>query len=165
MRFSYELTETEDRQLVSPTPSGSTPKAELQWLPLQSHPIFPTATISAASAARTPTNLMAWDGASRLYVWDSHKKCLHWVSIRLGDPDPDSISAGFPSKVLQADVPVCFDVSKVSINRNGSALLLAGQDGLRVMYLYGRASREENTIICYLGGFDVSGEASGGDAQ
>lgn len=148
MRFSYELTETDGRQSVSPPPSGSTPKAELQWLPLQSHPIFSTATISAASAAKTPTNLMAWDGASRLYVWDSHKKCLHWVSIRLGDPDSDSISACFPSKVLQVDVPVCFDVSKISINRNGSALLLTGQDGLRVIYLYGRASREENTIIC-----------------
>lgn len=147
MRFSYELTETDGSQSVSPPTAGSTPKPELQWLPLQSHPIFSTATISAASTAKTPTNLMAWDGASRIYVWDSHKKCLHWVSIRLGDPDPDSISACFPSKVLQADVPVYFDVSKISINRNGSALLLTGQDGLRVIYLYGRASREENTII------------------
>ncbi|KZV34956.1 hypothetical protein F511_04930 [Dorcoceras hygrometricum] len=218
MRFSYELAEPDGSRSVSPPPSSSTPKAELQWLPLQNHPIFSTATISAASAAKTSTNLIAWDGASRLYVWDSHKKCLHWVSIRLGEPEPDSISAGFPSKVffsarfrvhnvvfldscavdvflcandvvmrcepgtsgfsgrfyevnqltlnsnsrtklvgmrkqyhmsvLQADVPVCFDVNKISINRNGSALLLAGQEGIRVIYLYGRASREENTIIC-----------------
>lgn len=51
-------------------------------------------------------------------------------------------------QVLKAETPLSFEVSKISINRNGSALLLAGLGGLCVMYLYGRSSLEENTIIC-----------------
>lgn len=91
---------------------------------------------------------MAWDGASRLYFWDSVKKCLHRISIRLGEPDPTSVLADSPSKVLQADVQLNFVVDRISINRNGSALLLAGSDGLCIMYLYGRTSTTDNTIIC-----------------
>lgn len=41
-----------------------------------------------------------------------------------------------------------FEVEKISINRNGSALLLAGSDAHCVMYLYGRASSKDNAIIC-----------------
>lgn len=91
---------------------------------------------------------MAWDGASRLYFWDSVKKCIHRISIRLGEPDPTSVLADSPSKVLQADVQLNFVVDRISINRNGSALLLAGSDGLCIMYLYGRTSTTDNTIIC-----------------
>ncbi|KAL0452738.1 UNVERIFIED_CONTAM: Nuclear pore complex protein [Sesamum latifolium] len=152
MRFALDLAEPDGRQSPAPTPSNSTPKAELQWFPLQNHPLFSSAAATAAStpaaAGRMPPNLMAWDGASRLYFWDLNKKCLHRISIRLGEPDPTSILAAFPSKVLQADTPLSFEVNKISINRNGSALLLAGLEGLRVMYLYGRSSTEENTIIC-----------------
>ncbi|KAK4403384.1 Nuclear pore complex protein [Sesamum angolense] len=150
MRFALDLAEPDGRQSPAPSPSNSTPKAELQWFPLQNHPLFSSAAATAAStpAGKMPPNLMAWDGATRLYFWDLNKKCLHRISIRLGEPDPTSILAAFPSKVLQADTPLSFEVNKISINRNGSALLLAGLDGLRVMYLYGRSSAEENTIIC-----------------
>lgn len=41
-----------------------------------------------------------------------------------------------------------FEVQRISINRNGSALFLVGLDGLYVMYLYGRTSTKENTVIC-----------------
>lgn len=44
-----------------------------------------------------------------------------------------------------------FEVHKISINRNGSALLLAGSDALCVMYLYGRASSTDNAMICRYG--------------
>jgi len=40
------------------------------------------------------------------------------------------------------------EVQRISINRNGSALFLVGLDCLYVMYLYGRTSTKENTIIC-----------------
>ena len=40
------------------------------------------------------------------------------------------------------------EVQRISINRNGSALFLVGLDGLYVMYLYGRTSTKESTIIC-----------------
>lgn len=39
-------------------------------------------------------------------------------------------------------------VNKISINSDGSALLLAGSDGLCVMYLYGRNVTEDRTTIC-----------------
>ncbi|KAJ0044390.1 hypothetical protein Pint_06486 [Pistacia integerrima] len=94
-------------------------------------------------------NLVAWDGASRLYYWNSNKGCLHRISIRLGEPDPTSIIAASPSKVLQPDVKLNFEVNRISINRNGSALLLAGSDGLCVMYLYGRTcTTDSNTLVC-----------------
>ncbi|MBA0841689.1 hypothetical protein Goarm_004173, partial [Gossypium armourianum] len=89
-----------------------------------------------------------WDGASRLYYWDSSRQCLHRISIRLGEPDPTSVVAASPSKVLRADKELNFVVNKISINRNGSALLLAGSDDLCVMYLYGRSSTKENAIVC-----------------
>ncbi|KAK4480707.1 hypothetical protein RD792_013789 [Penstemon davidsonii] len=170
MRFGFDLPETDDpqpttpppststpktelqrvRQSITPPPATSTPKTELQWVPLQNHPLFSSATSNSTSAAasKTPPNLLAWDAASRLYVWDSHDNCLHRISIRLGEPDPTSILAASPSKVLRADVLLSFEITKISINRNGSALLLAGLEGLSVMYLYGRPSAEENSIIC-----------------
>lgn len=50
---------------------------------------------------------------------------------------------------MQADVKLNFEVNRISINRNGSALLLVGSDRLCVMYLYGRTCRSDNkTIIC-----------------
>ena len=83
----------------SPSPSRSqTPKEEVEWVPLPKHPLF-TAHGGATTAAAS-RNLLAWDGASRLYFWDSNKRCLHRLSLRLGDPDPSSVLAASPSKVL-----------------------------------------------------------------
>ncbi|XP_057476370.1 nuclear pore complex protein NUP88-like [Actinidia eriantha] len=151
MRDNFDLPETDagERQNLTP-PSSSTPKDEVQWLPLQNHPVFAAVDGGAArsDAFRAPKNLLACDGASRLYCWDSHRQCLHRISIRLGDPDQSSVLAASPSKVLQADVRLPFVVNKISINRNGSAILLAGSDGLCVMYLYGRASTNDGATIC-----------------
>ncbi|XP_022745991.1 nuclear pore complex protein NUP88 [Durio zibethinus] len=149
MRFGFDLTEsTEDDSRRSLTPKG-----EVQWVPLQNHPVFTSADGSRAAAtasvpARAVKNLLAWDGASRLYYWDSNKQCLHRISIRLGEPEPTAVVAASPSKVLRADMELNFVVNKISINRNGSALLLAGSDDLCVMYLYGRTSTKDNTILC-----------------
>ncbi|KAG5093501.1 hypothetical protein JHK84_049089 [Glycine max] len=130
-----------------PSPSRSqTPKEELQWVPLPKHPLF-TAHGGATTAADS-RNLLAWDGASRLYLWDSNNRCLHRLSLRLGDPDPSSVLAASPSKVLQADAVLDFDVRKISINRNRTAILLFGSETLSVMYLYGRASKKDVNLIC-----------------
>ncbi|XP_021295358.1 nuclear pore complex protein NUP88 [Herrania umbratica] len=149
MRFSFELAESNEND----SRRSLTPKEEVQWVPLQNHPVFTSAVGSGAAAtasasARAVKNLLAWDGASRLYCWDSNKQCLHRISIRLGEPEPTSVVAASPSKVLRADVELNFVVNKISINRNGSALLLAGSDDLCVMYLYGRTSSKDNSIIC-----------------
>ncbi|KAL8470404.1 hypothetical protein ACS0TY_033038 [Phlomoides rotata] len=150
MRFNFDLAEPDSRRSPTPPPSNSTPKAELQWFPLQNHPLFSSsaATATPATAEIMPPNLMAWDADSRLYIWDLKKKCLHRISIRLGETDLTSILAASPSKVLQAEMPLNFEVNRISINRNRSALLVVGLEGLRIMYLYGRSSMEENTIIC-----------------
>lgn len=138
MRFNFDITSTDDPKTLTPT------DPQLQWVPLQNHPLFSSTTTTAA----VPENLLAWDGASRVYYWDSAKQCLNRISIRLGEPDPTSVLAASPAKALQADVPLNFVVNRISINRNGSAILLAGLDGLRVMYLYGRSSTQVNTTIC-----------------
>ncbi|KAJ0102764.1 hypothetical protein Patl1_06594 [Pistacia atlantica] len=147
MRFNFDFSEanTDSRRSL-------TPKEELEWSPLQSHPVFSAAygdSSTGKESSGTPKNLVAWDGASRLYYWNSNKGCLHRISIRLGEPDPTSIIAASPSKVLQPDVKLNFEVNRISINRNGSALLLAGSDGLCVMYLYGRTcTTDSNTLVC-----------------
>ncbi|KAK8334487.1 hypothetical protein V6Z12_A10G274500 [Gossypium hirsutum] len=150
MRFNFDIAEsTEDDSRRS-----LTPKEDVQWIPLQNHPVFTTTADGGGTAATASAsaggvrNLLAWDGASRLYYWDSNQQCLHRISIRLGEPDPTSVVAASPSKVLRADKELNFVVNKISINRNGSALLLAGSDDLCVMYLYGRSSTKENAIVC-----------------
>ncbi|VFQ74707.1 unnamed protein product [Cuscuta campestris] len=153
MRFTFDLEDPDsnidDRQSV--TPPSNTPKEEAEWIPLQNHPVFAAADGVAAQttvSSKLPKNLLAWDGASRLYYWDSSRRCLHRISIRLGEPDSSFVLASSPSKVLQADVQVNFEVDKISINRNGSAIFLVGMEGLCIMYLYGRTSSKENAIIC-----------------
>lgn len=160
MRFNFNFIEPNESgdglESLSP-PSTSAPKEDVQWLPLQNHPIFtsaadgalPSSSSSSSSASsKTLTNLLAWDGASRLYFWDSQKQCLHRISVQLGEPDPSSILAASPSKVLQADVQLNYEVEKISINRHGSVMLLSGSDGLCVMYLYGKTSVKDDSIIC-----------------
>ncbi|CAK8566502.1 unnamed protein product [Lathyrus sativus] len=137
------------RMTVEPSYSPtSTPKDELEWLPLPKHPLFTTTTTSHDATGNVSRNLLAWDGANRLYFWDSHKNYLHRLSLRLGDPDPTSVLAASPSKVLQTDVVLDFDVHKISINRNGTAILLFGSERLCVMYLYGRTSKTDVNLIC-----------------
>ncbi|XP_077238691.1 nuclear pore complex protein-like protein isoform X1 [Tasmannia lanceolata] len=118
-----------------------------QWLPLQKHPVFTTATLSAS---QTQCNLIAWDAAnSRLYLWDSKNLCLHRLSIRFSDDsDPPSIQASSSSKMFHPDIQMHFTVHNISVNANGSSLLLAGSDCLCVMYLFERTSTKDNIIMC-----------------
>lgn len=85
----------------SPPPTTSPTDKQLEWLPLQDHPVFSPAAGDAgiSSEKRFPTNLMAWDGASRIYFWDSEKNFLHRISVRLGEPEVTSVVAASPSKV------------------------------------------------------------------
>ncbi|CAO2833366.1 unnamed protein product [Amaranthus hypochondriacus] len=163
MRFNFEMPETsieddetdhKSKSLIPfSSPSSSTPNDKLQWLPLQDNPFFSSSTaqysgVGESSDNRCRTNFMAWDGASRIYFWDSENKCLHRFSVRLGEPEPTSVLAATPSKVLQPDIELDFHVTKVSINRNGSALLLIGSHGMCAMYLYGCTSGKDNSMIC-----------------
>ncbi|KAJ9540689.1 hypothetical protein OSB04_027195 [Centaurea solstitialis] len=155
MRFNFDIPESSSKGALTPpsqsrSPSSATPtNDDVEWLPLQNHPIF-----SGGTAGRTGNNvprkrnLMAWDGASRLYYWDVNTKSLHRISLRFGEPDSASVLAASPTKILRADVELNFTVDRITINRHGSALLLEGSDGLRVMYLYGRPSSKDSAVIC-----------------
>ncbi|CAM8965005.1 unnamed protein product [Rhodiola kirilowii] len=146
MRFGFdEPVEKEEEQRRRRR--SLTPSKDVQWVPLDKHPVF-TSTAAEVEVGRKAKNLLAWDGASRLYLWDDKNQCLHRISIRLGEPEPSSVLAASPSKVLEVDVRLDFEVDRISINRNGSAILLAGSGGLRVMYLYGHSSSDDQTIIC-----------------
>lgn len=96
MKYSFNLHETNTEQGRS-----STPKDEVEWVPLRDHPAFTSAARAAPESTPAPVtrNLLAWDGASRLYFWDSENLCLHRISIRLGEPEPTSVLAAVPSKV------------------------------------------------------------------
>ncbi|KAK1409351.1 hypothetical protein QVD17_35877 [Tagetes erecta] len=154
MRFNFDIPETNTKEALTPqsqhsqSPSSTTPgNDDVEWLLLHNHPVFSTATSSSINVQRK-RNLMAWDGASRLYYWDVNTQLLHRISLRFGEPDPSSVLAASPSKVLRTDVELDFMVDSISINRHGSALLLEGLNGLRVMYLYGRSSSKDSAVIC-----------------
>ncbi|XP_020875927.1 nuclear pore complex protein NUP88 isoform X2 [Arabidopsis lyrata subsp. lyrata] len=146
MRFNFQEPEDTPDSRRSPTP-----KEPVRWVPLQSHPVFaslPSSQDEPTPSQRFPRNFMAWDGDSRLYYWDSRRYLLHRFSLRLGEPEPSSVLAAVPSKVMQPDLQMTISVSKISINKSGSAVLLAGSDGICVMYLFGRASVVEDNVIC-----------------
>ncbi|KVI09973.1 Nucleoporin Nup88 [Cynara cardunculus var. scolymus] len=155
MRFNFDIPEPSNKDALTPpsqsrSPSSATPaNDEVEWLPLQNHPIFSSGTVvRTTSNVPRKRNLMAWDGASRLYYWDINTQSLHRISLRFGEPDSTSVLAASPSKVLRADVELNFMVDRITINRHGSALLLEGSDGLRIMYLYGRPSSKDSAVIC-----------------
>ncbi|GMH30560.1 hypothetical protein Nepgr_032403 [Nepenthes gracilis] len=156
MRFTFDLPEPgeqkeERKSLNPPTPSTD----EVEWIPLQNHPVFAhyaeeqsSGEVESATCGRMTRNLLAWDGASRLYFWDSGNQCLHRFSIRFGESSEPSVIAASPSKVLRADKELKFVVNKISINRRGSAIVLAGPNDLCVMYLSRHTSAKDNSIIC-----------------
>ncbi|KAL7613161.1 hypothetical protein Lser_V15G08962 [Lactuca serriola] len=166
MRFNFDIPEpsskgaltppSQSRSLTPPSqsqsrsPSSATPaNEEVEWVPLQNHPIFSNATATHSSNdVPKKRNLMAWDGASRLYYWDINTQSLHRISLRFGEPEPTSVLAASPTKVMRADVALNFMVDRITINRHGSALLLEGSDGIRVMYLYGSSSSKDSAVIC-----------------
>ena len=111
MRFNFDLQDPNLTQRRSVTP-----KEEVEWVPLQNHPIFSSTTTTttedhaSTSATSSPRNLVAWDGATRLYFWDSNKRCLHRISIRLGEPQPTSVLASSPSKVFSLSLSLIFKI-------------------------------------------------------
>lgn len=83
--------------------SSSAPTEKVEWVPLHNHPIFSAGDVgdTYSTTSHTLRNLLTWDGASRLYFWDSDKQCLHRISLRLGEPEPTSVLAASPSKVIR----------------------------------------------------------------
>ncbi|OAY66753.1 Nuclear pore complex protein NUP88 [Ananas comosus] len=147
-------------------PSDPQKKPSLEWVPLQKHPVFASRSpissdsgeLRRGSAASGGGSSAAWDAAlSRLYVWDSVSRCVHRLALRLRDLDADSASstdfsvvveAAIPSEKLIPDTQIPSIVSHISLNADGSSLILAGSDFLRVIYIYERISVNGNTVTC-----------------
>lgn len=130
---------------------GSPALEEAEWVPLDKHHIFGGS--GGGSNRNPPTttgvlhcNLLSWDGASHLYIWDSNLCCINRLSLRFGEPA--SIEATSSFKLLYPDIQIHFAVCNISINRAGSSLILAGPSGLCIMYLYERMSTKDNIITC-----------------
>lgn len=113
MRFNFDLQESKPEQGGS-----STSKNDVEWVPLENHPVF-TSSATDSTSDRAPTNLLAWDGASRLYFWDSNQLCLHRISVRLGETEPTSVLAASPSKVTFSPcfLILCLVAKKVKESR------------------------------------------------
>ncbi|XP_065012085.1 nuclear pore complex protein NUP88-like [Musa acuminata AAA Group] len=138
-----------------PTPPSvdSAKRSPLQWVPLDKHPFFSSTQSSGKSPrdSRRNSNLLAWDAASSLlYAWDPVARCVLRLSLRFRDADPHFspssspssavLEAAIPPEVLMPDFQMESVVDQISLNVDGSLLLLVGSDSLRVMYLSKKTS-------------------------
>lgn len=135
-------------------------KEEEQWVDLQSHPIFnkaqlrpltvddPSSSSFVHVVSRLPLNLMAWDGFSRLCVWNSAQQCLHSIDIRCSHPHADTIQASTRVKTLGPNMKVNFPVRYLAIGRTGQSVVLASDGSIMVLYLNDRIASPADDGIC-----------------
>lgn len=130
-----------------------------QWVDLQSHPIFNKAQLRADTVddpsssfarvvSRLPLNLMAWDGFSRLFVWNSTQQCLHSIDIRCSHPYADTIQASTRVKTLRPNMKVNFPVRYLAISRTGQSVVLASDGNVMVLYLNDRIASTADDGLC-----------------
>lgn len=138
------------------SPTSKPKTLDLQWVPLQNHPVF-NSRRGGSSYATCGGNLAAWDAAaSRLFSWDPHSRHLHRLSLRFSSDDGDSgeakddaILAAVPSEVLTPDIPIKSPVDRILLNADGSSLLLAGPNCVYFVNLYEKASSSNGGGISY----------------
>lgn len=134
---------------------------EEQWVDLQSHPIFNKAQLfphtvddySSSSSfvhviSRLPLNLMAWDGYSRLFVWNTAQQCLHSIDIRCSQPHEETIQASTWVKTLRPNMKVNVPVRYLAIGRTGQSVVLASDGSIMVLYLNDRIASPADDGLC-----------------
>lgn len=79
---------------------GSPALEEAEWVPLDKHHMFGGG--GGGSNRNPPTttgvlhcNLLSWDGASHLYIWDSNMCCINRLSLRFGEPASIEATSSF----------------------------------------------------------------------
>ncbi|KAF2296262.1 hypothetical protein GH714_037147 [Hevea brasiliensis] len=92
---------------------------------------------------------------SLIYVSFKSTICVY-VSKQVAEKEESFWSTKLIEAEFLADVQIDFVVNRISNNRNGFAVVLAGSDGLCVMYLYGRTSNNDKAIVCR--DFDLSSD-------
>ncbi|KAJ3698486.1 hypothetical protein LUZ61_002191 [Rhynchospora tenuis] len=139
----------------------SAKRSFLEWVPLATHPVFASLRDSHPSLDFNPGSggggrLVAWDAVtSRLYIWDPTMRAIHSLSVRLQDSedgsetwDPVSVEAAVPSETLVPSVQITHEVHQISLNKDGSSLLIAGSDKLTVISIFDKTSTNGETVIC-----------------
>nr|CAB3488206.1 unnamed protein product [Digitaria exilis] len=131
----------------------STPKrayAPAQWVPLSSHPAFSRRDGEGGGGGGA-----AWDAAaSRLYAWDPSACGAHRIGVRIRDPEAESdgeevaVEAAVPSEMLMPETDLGYLITHVSLNSDGSSLLLVGSHNLSILYVHDRVSEDGDTVIC-----------------
>lgn len=116
-------------------------------MPLNSHPVFSRRDGGGGDAA--------WDAAaSRLYAWDPSACGAHRIGVRTRDPDAENgevdvtVESAVPSELLTPESDLGYMVTHISLNTDGSSLLLVGSHNLNIMYVHERISEDGDTIIC-----------------
>ncbi|RLM74468.1 nuclear pore complex protein NUP88 [Panicum miliaceum] len=135
------------RPKLRPTPKRA--YAPSQWVPLSSHPDFSRRDGEGGGGAA------AWDAtASRLYAWDPSACGAHRIGVRIRDPEAENdgeevaVEAAVPSEMLMPETDLGYVVTHVSLNTDGSSLLLVGSHNLSVLYVHERVSEDGDTIVC-----------------
>ncbi|MCO5546612.1 hypothetical protein L7F22_000042 [Adiantum nelumboides] len=126
---------------------------------LSKNPVFTKLAISSSLSSsarqseassptwRIPFNLVAFDGSSRLFLWNSSDRVLHAVEIE--QPDSADISAELSAslfskktyKTFQPLQDVDFSVRFITFNRAGWSLLLTGDHALLMVDLTSQVSK------------------------
>ncbi|OEL18440.1 Nuclear pore complex protein NUP88 [Dichanthelium oligosanthes] len=138
---------TSSRPKLRPTPKRAYTPA--QWVPLSSHPVFSRRDGEGGGGGA------AWDAtASRLYAWDPSACGAQRIGVRIRDPEAENdgeevaVEAAVPSEMLMPETDLGYVVTHVSLNTDGSSLLLVGSHNLSVLYVHERVSEDGDTIIC-----------------
>ncbi|XP_042456339.1 nuclear pore complex protein NUP88-like [Zingiber officinale] len=132
----------------SPTlPSFTSTRPPPQWVPLGKHRFFSSVDGGGSSTGESlnhyprSSNLLSWDAdSSRLYVWDPLSQSVLRLSLRFRDPEPPSslsavLEAAIPFEVLASDIQIEDKVDHISLNIDGSLLLLSGSNNVRIMHI------------------------------
>ncbi|KAK3141567.1 hypothetical protein QOZ80_4BG0335530 [Eleusine coracana subsp. coracana] len=132
-----------------PRPSPKRAYTPAQWVKLPSHPAFSRRGGEGGGGGA------AWDAAaSRLYAWDTSTCGAHRICVRIRDAEVENdgeevaVEAAVPSEILLPETDLGFVVTSISLNSDGSSLLLVGSHNISVLYVHERVSEDGDTIIC-----------------
>ncbi|KAL5216333.1 hypothetical protein ABZP36_007734 [Zizania latifolia] len=144
---SASTSATSSRPKARPSPKRTYTPA--QWVLLPSHPVFPRGGGGEGGGGA------AWDAAaSRLYVWDPSARGVHRICVRIRnaesgkDGEDVAVEAAVPSEMLMPETDLGYKVTHMSLNTDGSSLLLAGSYNISVLHVHERVSEDGDTIIC-----------------
>ncbi|KAL6651343.1 hypothetical protein ACP70R_010268 [Stipagrostis hirtigluma subsp. patula] len=161
-----------------PRPSPKRAYSPAQWVPLSSHPAFSRRGREGegggggAAWDATASRLYAWDPSA----CGAHRICVRIRDAEAENGgDEVAVEAAVPSEgrleerltptlrsgklvvscmttirdgMLMPETDLRYVVTHISLNTDGSSLLLVGSHNLSVLYVHERVSEDEDTIIC-----------------